>query len=1277
MPHSEDPLLKAKILVPVENNVLSVGTNCHESSVNGAVSTPSGEPPTDAGIDVPEGITALGSIDIPTETDGDSKTASGFMLISVRHLSKAGREDLRNRSVSLPLKCRRSGSEPLHYNMFEPSHEDSSPTSSQSHAGEDEYSNDGFYGSGSIEAEEFEDDELDEDEAAHSVTLVVGASGKNLKSSLLKSATHPDASFFSNSIREIVLSWPRAAYASRSASSKGSFRATLWRVETSQRRSNNDLPVKYESRYQQTQLRWSLPSSWIGTLRRTTSVIVLSWPRAAYASRSASSKGSFRATLWRVETSQRRSNNDLPVKYESRYQQTQLRWSLPSSWIGTLRRTTSIVLSWPRAAYASRSASSKGSFRATLWRVETSQRRSNNDLPVKYESRYQQTQLRWSLPSSWIGTLRRTTSAKQTAFASAPTTKFGNDRCRVISSSDSALRGTWVTSNERAQEGACTLLTFPASGHLHSSRRRHRPVAPHGRYVVGKHDLVTKFQPIYDTLLPLVATARVQTNTSHFDSQVLACTPIPVTSVHTAPPSGHVSPPQPSEYAVMLEPLSLPEPYINGHVHPQSFSPHSVNHDSPTLTLHPPMYSLCNGPAHAPNSGSTQQPVACPHHLHTGGATELPPNSLMDGSNTNDGHLVPTVPSLNPATIPNLQPASRFRKARIHETVEQWSHGRASIHDCHLKAVPDWVWDLQKKSSTLEQDVASALFQKVNCSSCLERKVQAPNHPTSLQTQISVVSRQTGFSDTPRSNTSNLFASKSEIHGGTSALGRDAYRGSLFSFWDGGCRVNARLFNASRSAISHHLPPDEMSINSVCPICAGVVAGNTVEPSRDNLPETACIDDSVVNADRSDQCGQAITGDPSLLEDIKFASGPATGLGSSSTLSTPALLPSKSTDPATAYLIHQQISPATGIIMVNTDSAPKYIASPSAVPAHQSPLGRMHESHQLESGSFLGNGTQNQYKSRPGEFIQPPMSHKRDLSQDVSGFAPPTSPALLPPGDAQSVWSAVSCESFVARGTVNGLAHGAESNLDVPANRPHLEAQAPTKLSLPGDDHHPVMRLRDASGRYHNVAPMDSVYVTNGLDGHSTERPWTNLLSPMSPSDVYKTITKDSRSATDAPKGSKTTGRFPSPAVSKRYNTPLGSMEPFSVRSRSSTKSVPGKFYRESKSNSRGRLTLSKRLEARISESVDVIRSAIEEAFRDELAAAQSENFALLSEVERLSNEVSTLRGYQTAFHALRPFVAPEIWDHLCNQQSQSVQHHPLSASSSSAVRNGSPEHPG
>lgn len=45
-----------------------------------------------------------------------------------------------------------------------------------------------------------------------------------------------------------------------------------------------------------------------------------------------------------------------------------------------------------------------------------------------------------------------------------------------------------------------------------------------------------------------------------------------------------------------------------------------------------------------------------------------------------------------------IQTASRFRKARIRETVEQWSSHRVSFHDCRLKALPDWVSDLQAKN---------------------------------------------------------------------------------------------------------------------------------------------------------------------------------------------------------------------------------------------------------------------------------------------------------------------------------------------------------------------------------------------------------------------------------------------------------------------------------------------------------------------------------------------------------------------------------------------------
>ncbi|KER23674.1 LOW QUALITY PROTEIN: hypothetical protein T265_14584 [Opisthorchis viverrini] len=69
----------------------------------------------------------------------------------------------------------------------------------------------------------------------------------------------------------VTLAWPRTACVSRPTSSEDSFCTST--VEESQRRSKNDLEAKYRSHYQQTQLRWSLPSSWIGTMRRAISVV--------------------------------------------------------------------------------------------------------------------------------------------------------------------------------------------------------------------------------------------------------------------------------------------------------------------------------------------------------------------------------------------------------------------------------------------------------------------------------------------------------------------------------------------------------------------------------------------------------------------------------------------------------------------------------------------------------------------------------------------------------------------------------------------------------------------------------------------------------------------------------------------------------------------------------------------------------------------------------------------------------------------------------------------
>lgn len=56
---------------------------------------------------------------------------------------------------------------------------------------------------------------------------------------------------------------------------------------------------------------------------------------------------------------------------------------------------------------------------------------------------------------------------------------------------------------------------------------------------------------------------------------------------------------------------------------------------------------------------------------------------------------------------------------------------------------------------------------------------------------------------------------------------------------------------------------------------------------------------------------------------------------------------------------------------------------------------------------------------------------------------------------------------------------------------------------------------------------------------------------------------------------------------------------------------------------------------------------------REELLSAYSETADLLTEVDRLKDEVTRLRGYQAAFFALRPFVSVELWEHLNTQQAR------------------------
>lgn len=94
--------------------------------------------------------------------------------------------------------------------------------------------------------------------------------------------------------------------------------------------------------------------------------------------------------------------------------------------------------------------------------------------------------------------------------------------------------------------------------------------------------------------------------------------------------------------------------------------------------------------------------------------------SVLQQLHQNSGEPPRSASMISPLNRP-IQTASRFRKARIRETVEQWGSNRLSCHDCRLKAVPNWVSDLQ--ATTADPPFNNPIIHRGRCLYCF-----APGH---------------------------------------------------------------------------------------------------------------------------------------------------------------------------------------------------------------------------------------------------------------------------------------------------------------------------------------------------------------------------------------------------------------------------------------------------------------------------------------------------------------------------------------------------------------------
>ncbi|VDP87189.1 unnamed protein product [Echinostoma caproni] len=612
------------------------------------------------------------------------------------------------------------------------------------------------------------------------------------------------------------------------------------------------------------------------------------------------------------------------------------------------------------------------------------------------------------------------------------------------------------------------------------------------------------------SLLPSLLTAHIQSNSSYYHSELDSKSVAPNSSVQTAPVSGHASPSENQSIpSTTTETLAVPgvasicppRPHpstVSMYYDPASFSlvaaaavavaantaqagssiptgvAGSANWPNPPPLVRP---SLVHSPYNLPLSKTQPHhpfsgvPLMCPLHPHSAGSSEVRSTQMI--AKTESDQLTEEVVAISTASLPSLQPASRFRKARIHETVEQWCHGRLSIHDCHLKVIPDWVLDLQKKTSVLDQDISNALAQRVNCFSCLEQKAL---DRSGLQQSGGLTSSK-GTTDVhayPMSSQSKLNESPLRR-----VLNRGPSRNNLFSFWDGGTRVYCRLPKLSRVCIppgvsesSSDLPPQ--------PEENGILYGEKTLTAEEESTEvcTRPADSSVKVVPDSTSLLQdeSLTGAASIPENISTA--PAV------------FLPSNNADPATAYLRRQQVvaEGESNHRSTREDSLLKGGDSPSAdelslplsdvIQSSPGSTDYANQSVRREPPPFqVTRVIAHHYSSDHSRGKEPQsfLVRKRSVLDAMPVMVPPTSPTFVDGAVGES------CSSGIANNKNIGVTSG---NM---VNGIGLIDALPV---------HPKIQriLNDGGGGYHNVMPH---FVTNGLpDPRSESMKPSSLPSP-------------------------------------------------------------------------------------------------------------------------------------------------------------------------------------
>lgn len=642
--------------------------------------------------------------------------------------------------------------------------------------------------------------------------------------------------------------------------------------------------------------------------------------------------------------------------------------------------------------------------------------------------------------------------------------------------------------------------------------------------------------------------------------------------------------------------------------------------------------------------------------------TVEPLRSVSDASLSN-----PLLTSLNAP----IQPASRFRKARIHETVEQWGSKRISLHDCRLKAVPDWVTYLQSKpiDTTFNHPIA----QRGRCFYCFVpggfgSQCNKHDYNQNLSKFLVGAGLKHHHTRSPACSLPTVSETSEQSHIIQAAF--TAYRAAtqrgynlknLLSTWDSGERsVNKALLEQFERSISpksihnlHVLKP-----NASEPVLASS-ASTAIQHQHQHI-ETPSHSSTDVNANAPIQGSE------------EFSNG---GL----TMVAQPTMTTQQHPPELVPLLEQLQASPNGAPQTQKVSATHVIDPSAAYLRRQITL----NSEELETTS----------RSECVQQVQPPSTLSVAMSDQQSIAPPPTSPtqaALLLGGNEQISGVAPEVSPRSVR-SFSGTTIGS------------VQLSPDTEISG-GIDSGVVVGIPQVSvpstAGSHNLtniisSSLDQILPDGGISmitipqtQAKQQQPPTSAVPMVTAApaataatefirNITPSVISNLRTATGSHLASATSLDFSAAsrniceaveAVANAYAPALanGQMNTSSPSSMQISLSSPplsqpphsAMVSNSPSSNNNTNATttsVSENLQAPVPKCMDVIRGAIMETLQDHYAQLSSEIEALRTTVNTLQQENTQLRTYKKAFDNLCPYLTPETWEQI-NQQVRAAE---------------------